>query len=215
MCDALPSYQELHLGRPLLPNSSLNNSLSSWTLIQDPTTIRLSPYCRLFHPLDTPQCAVSIVVSIGLLLSLQMPCDREFLQKALKLQKKLPPPDIPRLVISPPDIFHCCQTFPPNNCTQVCPLPNPKPVPANRPNLEAKRPPKPLIVTSLCKLNTKSCLNQVSCGGGREEKRTNIRLRCRFRTPLLRMAPSTWFPSTWVRIKYKPFLVVTHIIVFS
>jgi len=45
---------------------------------------------------------------------------------------------------------------------KVCPLPNPKPVPANRPNMEAKRPPKPLIITSLCKLNTKSCLNQVS-----------------------------------------------------
>ena len=60
--------------------------------------------------------------------------------------------------------------------SQVCPLPNPKPVPANRPNLEAKRPPKPLIVTSLCKLNTKSCLNQVSCGGEREEKRNNISL---------------------------------------
>ena len=28
--------------------------------------------------------------------------------------------------------------------------------------MEAKRPPKPLIVTSLCKLNTKSCLNQIS-----------------------------------------------------
>ena len=28
--------------------------------------------------------------------------------------------------------------------------------------MEAKRPPKPLIITSLCKLNTKSCLNQVS-----------------------------------------------------
>lgn len=56
--------------------------------------------------------------------------------------------------------------FPRNLClkvnNKVCPLPNPKPVPANRPNLEAKRPPKPLIVTSLCKLNTKSCLNQVS-----------------------------------------------------
>ena len=116
--------------------------------------------------------------------------------------------------ISPLYAFHCTQP-PPNNRTQVCPLPNPKPVPANRPNLEAKRPPKPLIVTSLCKLNTKSCLNQVSCGGGREEKRTNIRLRCRFRTPLLRTAPSTWFPSTWVRIKYKPFLVETHMIIFS
>jgi len=45
---------------------------------------------------------------------------------------------------------------------KVCPLPNPKPVPANRPQMEAKRPPKPLIVTSLCKLNTKSCLNQMS-----------------------------------------------------
>ena len=45
---------------------------------------------------------------------------------------------------------------------QICPLPNPKPVPANRPNMEAKRPPKPLIITSLCKLNTKSCLNQLS-----------------------------------------------------
>ena len=44
----------------------------------------------------------------------------------------------------------------------MCPLPNPKPVPANRPNMEAKRPPKPLIITSLCKLNTKSCLNQVT-----------------------------------------------------
>jgi len=56
--------------------------------------------------------------------------------------------------------------FPRNLClkvnNKVCPLPNPKPVPANRPNLEAKRPPKPLIITSLCKLNTKSCLNQVS-----------------------------------------------------
>ena len=47
-------------------------------------------------------------------------------------------------------------------CFQICPLPNPKPVPANRPNLEAKRPPKPLIITSLCKLTTKSCLNQLS-----------------------------------------------------
>ena len=28
--------------------------------------------------------------------------------------------------------------------------------------MEAKRPPKPLIITSLCKLNTKSCLNQVT-----------------------------------------------------
>ena len=28
--------------------------------------------------------------------------------------------------------------------------------------MEAKRPPKPLIITSLCKLTTKSCLNQVS-----------------------------------------------------
>ena len=45
---------------------------------------------------------------------------------------------------------------------KICPLPNPKPVPANRPNMEAKRPPKPLIITSLCKLNTKSCLNQIS-----------------------------------------------------
>merc|ERR1719150_1188347 len=45
---------------------------------------------------------------------------------------------------------------------KICPLPNPKPVPANRPNMEAKRPPKPLIITSLCKLTTKSCLNQVS-----------------------------------------------------
>merc|ERR1719309_1782350 len=56
--------------------------------------------------------------------------------------------------------------FPKNLCLKVnnkiCPLPNPKPVPANRPNMEAKRPPKPLIVTSLCKLNTKSCLNQIS-----------------------------------------------------
>jgi len=56
--------------------------------------------------------------------------------------------------------------FPRNLClkvnNKVCPLPNPKPVPANRPNLEAKRPPKPLIITSLCKLNTKSCLNQVT-----------------------------------------------------
>jgi len=56
--------------------------------------------------------------------------------------------------------------FPKNLClkvnNKVCPLPNPKPVPANRPNMEAKRPPKPLIITSLCKLNTKSCLNQMS-----------------------------------------------------
>jgi len=56
--------------------------------------------------------------------------------------------------------------FPKNLCLKVnnkiCPLPNPKPVPANRPNMEAKRPPKPLIITSLCKLNTKSCLNQIS-----------------------------------------------------
>jgi len=56
--------------------------------------------------------------------------------------------------------------FPKNLCLKVnnkiCPLPNPKPVPSNRPNMEAKRPPKPLIITSLCKLNTKSCLNQVS-----------------------------------------------------
>ncbi len=28
--------------------------------------------------------------------------------------------------------------------------------------MEAKRPPKPLIITSLCKLNTKSCLNQIT-----------------------------------------------------
>jgi len=56
--------------------------------------------------------------------------------------------------------------FPKNLClkvnNKVCPLPNPKPVPANRPNMESKRPPKPLIITSLCKLNTKSCLNQMS-----------------------------------------------------
>jgi len=64
-----------------------------------------------------------------------------------------------------PDNFHD-DDFPKNLCLKVnnkiCPLPNPKPVPANRPNMEAKRPPKPLIVTSLCKLNTKSCLNQIS-----------------------------------------------------
>lgn len=64
-----------------------------------------------------------------------------------------------------PDNVHD-DDFPKNLClkvnNKVCPLPNPKPVPANRPNMEAKRPPKPLIVTSLCKLNTKSCLNQIS-----------------------------------------------------
>jgi len=64
-----------------------------------------------------------------------------------------------------PDNVHD-DDFPKNLCLKVnnkiCPLPNPKPVPANRPNMEAKRPPKPLIITSLCKLNTKSCLNQIS-----------------------------------------------------
>ena len=67
-------------------------------------------------------------------------------------------PSVKRIILADMDgLCHPTMVPPP----QVCPLPNPKPVPANRPNLEAKRPPKPLIITSLCKLNTKSCLNQV------------------------------------------------------
>ena len=63
-------------------------------------------------------------------------------------------------------------------------MPNPKPVPANRPNLEAKRPPKPLIVTSLCKLNTKSCLNQVSGVEEKEKKKELIYVYLRTNIPL-------------------------------
>ena len=45
--------------------------------------------------------------------------------------------------------------FPPSICVEVngkmCPLPNP--IPTNKPNAEAKRPPKPVDITPLCKLN--------------------------------------------------------------
>jgi len=45
--------------------------------------------------------------------------------------------------------------FPPSICVQVngkmCPLPNP--IPTNKPNVEPKRPPKPIDLTPLCKLN--------------------------------------------------------------
>jgi len=45
--------------------------------------------------------------------------------------------------------------FPPSICVQVngkmCPLPNP--IPTNKPNVEPKRPPKPIDLTPLCKLS--------------------------------------------------------------
>ena len=45
--------------------------------------------------------------------------------------------------------------FPPSVCVEVngkmCPLPNP--IPTNKPNVEPKRPPKPVDITPLCKLN--------------------------------------------------------------
>jgi len=45
--------------------------------------------------------------------------------------------------------------FPPSICVQVngkmCPLPNP--IPTNKPNVEPKRPPRPINVTPLCKLS--------------------------------------------------------------
>jgi len=45
--------------------------------------------------------------------------------------------------------------FPPSICVQVnskmCQLPNP--IPTNKPNVEPKRPPKPINITSLCKLS--------------------------------------------------------------
>jgi len=44
--------------------------------------------------------------------------------------------------------------FPPSICVQVngkmCPLPNP--IPTNKPNVEPKRPPRPIHITPLCKL---------------------------------------------------------------
>jgi len=45
--------------------------------------------------------------------------------------------------------------FPPSICVQVngkmCPLPNP--IPTNKPNVEPKRPPRPINITPLCKLS--------------------------------------------------------------
>jgi len=45
--------------------------------------------------------------------------------------------------------------FPPSICVQIngkmCPLPNP--IPTNKPNVEPKRPPRPINVTPLCKLS--------------------------------------------------------------
>jgi len=45
--------------------------------------------------------------------------------------------------------------FPPSICVQVngkmCPLPNP--IPTNKPNVEPRRPPKPIDLTPLCKLS--------------------------------------------------------------
>ena len=45
--------------------------------------------------------------------------------------------------------------FPPSICVEVnnkmCPLPNP--IPTNKPNVEPKRPPKPVDITPLCKLS--------------------------------------------------------------
>ena len=45
--------------------------------------------------------------------------------------------------------------FPPSICVQVnnkmCQLPNP--IPTNKPNVEPKRPPKPINITSLCRLS--------------------------------------------------------------
>jgi len=45
--------------------------------------------------------------------------------------------------------------FPPSICVQIngkmCPLPNP--IPTNKPNVEPKRPPRPINITPLCKLS--------------------------------------------------------------
>ena len=46
--------------------------------------------------------------------------------------------------------------FPPSICVQVngkmCSLPNP--IPTNKPNVEPKRPPRPVHLTPLCKVGT-------------------------------------------------------------
>jgi len=53
--------------------------------------------------------------------------------------------------------------FPPSICVQVngkmCPLPNP--IPTNKPNVEPKRPPRPINITPLCKLSP-TTINTIS-----------------------------------------------------